>query len=189
MNFISKYKIKYNLDGYINEYLINKYISQIIKIYHMTNEKYNGYMTEKKDTIILSGYAAILYYLYSLGYKDLIMNESFQLPTNVNLLMIYYTKIKPDIDEYYIEDFKQITKKSNGNSVIFKNNWTSDEIKEFDLTLVPFNKICWNNINGINVLDLNILKTFYDKDLVKIVKIILERLELKPRPDIIKCGI
>jgi hypothetical protein len=100
------------LDGGIDENLVSRYIRQITKIYHIVNEKYNGYMTDKKDTIILSGSAAILYYLHSLGYKDLIINESFQSPSDVDLLIVYYTKMKPVIDELYIEDFKQIIKKS-----------------------------------------------------------------------------
>jgi len=193
MNLLSRYNIKYNLDGGMDEYLVTKYINQITKIYHMVNKKYNGYMTDKKDTIILSGYASILYYLYSLGYKDLIINESFQSPTDVNLLMVYYTEMKPVIDEFYIEDFKQITKNLNGTNITFKNNWTNDEIKDFDLTLVPFYRTRWNDINGINVLNLTELKAFYDQvkdlDKIEIIKKILERLELSPRPDIIKQGI
>lgn len=190
MNLLSRYNIKYNSDGYMDEYLVTKYINQITKIYHMVNKKYNDYMTDKKDTIILSGYASILYYLYSLGYKDLIMNESFQSPTDVNLLMVYYTEMKPVIDEFYIEDFKQITKNLNGTDITFKNNWTNDEIKDFNLTLVPFYRTHWNDINGINVLNLTELKAFYAQsknlDKIEIIKKILERLELNPRPDIIK---
>lgn len=196
MSLVSRYNIKYNFDGGIDENLVSKYINQITKIYHMVNEKYNGYMTDKKDTIILSGSAAILYYLHSLEYRDLIINESFQSPTNVDLLMVYYTKMKPVIDELYIEDFMQIIKKSEGSikvpNVTFKNNWTRDEIKEFDLTYVPFFGTRWNEVNGISVLDLNELKSFYEenKDYSKIdiIKKILERLELNPRPDIIKQG-
>ncbi len=203
MGILSRYNIKYNLDGGMDENLINKYISQITHIYNIVNEKYNGYMTDKKDTVILSGSSAILYYLYSLGYKDLIINESFQSPTDVDLLMVYYTKMKPVIDEIYIEDFVQLQKKPNSvkvSSATFKNEWTNNEIKEFDLTYVPFSGTHWNEVNGINVLDLNELKSFYedDKDLderqgkdypkIDIIKQILDRLKLNPRPDIIKKG-
>lgn len=206
MSLVSRYNIKYNLDGGMDENLVSRYIEQITKIYHMVNEKYNGYMTDKKDTVILSGSAAILYYLHSLGFKDLIINESFQSPTDVDLLMVYYTKMKPVIDELYIEDFKQIIKKSNSHAIkvssaTFKNEWTSDEIKKFVLTFVPFSGTHWNEVNGINVLDLKELKSFYDEDKdleerhgrdypkIEIIKQILERLELTPRPDIIKPGV
>lgn len=208
MSLVSRYNIKYNLDGGMDENLVSKYIEQITNIYHMVNEKYNGYMTDKKDTVILSGSAAILYYLHSLGYKDLIINESFQSPTDVDLLMVYYTKMKPAIDEWYIEDFRRVNNinltkgpSAKVSSATFKNEWTGNAIKQFDLTFVPFSGTHWNEVNGLNILDLNQLKSFYDEDKdlaerkgrdypkIEIINKILEKLELNPRPDIIKSGV
>ena len=205
MSLLSRYNIKYNIDS-IDEKLINKYIGQITSIYHMVNDKYNGYMTDKKDTVILSGSAAILYYLYSLNYSDLIINNIIQTPSDINLLMVYYTKTKPVIDELYIEDFKQKKADDKVSSATFINKWTRDAITEFDLTYVPFAETHWNEINGINVLDLTELKSFYsliisekykrantnmDDIFIKldIIQKIIQRLKLNPRPDIIKPGV
>jgi hypothetical protein len=205
MSLLSRYNIKYNIDS-IDEKLINKYIGQITSIYYMVNDKYNGYMTDKKDTVILSGSAAILYYLYSLNYSDLIINNIIQTPSDINLLMVYYTKTKPVIDELYIEDFKQKKADDKVSSATFINKWTRDAIREFDLTYVPFAETHWNEINGINVLDLTELKSFYsliisekykrtntnmDDIFIKldIIQKIIQRLKLNPRPDIIKPGV
>lgn len=200
MSLINRYKIKYNLDGGMDEHLVSRYIKQITEIYHLVNTKYNDYMTEKKDTVILSGSAAILYYLHSLGYDDLIRTDSFQSPTDVDLLMVYYTKMKPVIDELYIGDYKR-QKETKASSSTFKDEWTSNQINQFDLTYVPFSGTHWNDINGISVIDLKELKSFYeeDKDLaerkgkdypkIEIIQQIIKRLEQTPRPEIIKPGV
>ncbi len=199
MSLINRYKIKYNLDGGMDENLVSQYIKQITDIYQMANTKYNDYMTDKKDAVFLSGSAAILYYLHSLGYDDLIKRDSFESPSDVDLLMVFYTKMKPVIDEIYIGDFKR-QNETKVSSATFKNEWTSNPINQFDLTYVPFTGTHWNEVNGVNVLDLKELKSFYeeDKDLtarkgkdypkIEIIQEIIKRLELTPRPDIIKPG-
>jgi hypothetical protein len=128
----------------------------------MVNETYNGYMTDKKDTVILSGYAAVLYYIYlhMTNYSEATINNLIQSPINLELIMVYHTDNKPDIDEFYIGDFKQITQETEYS--IFRNEWTLNEIKEFKLISKPFSETKWDNINGVNIISLNELSIHYN---------------------------
>jgi hypothetical protein len=162
MSLISRYFINYNMYNETNKNTISKYINQILQIYHMVNETYNGYMTDKKDTVILSGYAAVLYYIYlcMTNYSEATINNLIQSPINIELIMVYHTDNKPDIDEFYIGDFKQITQETEYS--IFRNEWTLNEIKEFKLISKPFSETKWDNINGVNIISLNELSIHYN---------------------------
>jgi len=162
MSLISRYFINYNMYNETNKNTISKYINQILQIYHMVNETYNGYMTDKKDTVILSGYAAVLYYIYlhMTNYSEATINNLIQSPINLELIMVYHTDNKPDIDEFYIGDFKQITQETEYS--IFRNEWTLNEIKEFKLISKPFSETKWDNINGVNIISLNELSIHYN---------------------------
>lgn len=166
MSLISRYIINYNVcdkKHKIDKNTISKYINQILKIYHMVNETYNGYMTDKKDTVILSGYAAVLYYVYlhMSNYSESTINNLFQLPINVELIMVYHNN-KPDIDEYYIGDFKQITQENKTDYSLFRNKWTLNEIKEFKIISKPISETEWDNINGVNIIKFNELSIDYN---------------------------
>lgn len=202
MSLIKRYLINYNLNGGMDGNLIQTYIDEINKIYNMVDEKYNGYMTHKDKPIILSGSAAILYYLYYLGFNDLIIHETFVPPSDVDLLAIYTSKYKPVIDELFIGDFKQINEyktqpESKKSSATFIDNFSSNYINSFDLTYTSIGAVRWNNVNNVNVIDLKNLLDFYKQDAdllsrqgkdypkIEIIKQIIQRLESNPNPIII----
>lgn len=177
---------------------IKKLIDEIKKIYNIVNSYFNGYSLDNSDTnpIVITGSAAILYYLVVLGYDDLI-KEMVQ-PSDLDLLFIYNSrvnKMKPTIRAPYIGDFKRISDISS--SVTFKDEWSDLTIRSFDLTSIPSSGLRYNSINGIKIIRLNELLNFYEadkeletrkNDLTKICLInkMIARLEQNPRPDIIK---
>ncbi len=184
MSLSNRYKLKYNLEGGMRREFIQKYKQEIEQIYKMVQEMFVG------NPVILSGSAAILYYLINLGYDDLI--EDMIEPSDLDLLLIDSTK-NALLYNHFIGDFKKTTEIPT-RSATFVNSWTTNKFKSFDLSIEPSSK--YNLVGNILLININLLLENYEDNLIPeircrdylkiaIIKKIKERLESEPRPDII----
>ncbi len=178
-------KEKYLMIGGMDNTLVPGFVGEINNIYSHIKSLYSH-----GDIIVLSGSGALLYYLHSLGYTDLI--REIAEPNDVDFLLLT-SEPNATITVPFIGDHKrkQVT---HEKSATFENNWAPHlKFKSFDLT-IPRNAINYNQVGQINLLSLAQLKSYYvddidvrgeDKLKVKIIEQILSRLITNPRPDII----
>jgi hypothetical protein len=154
---------------------IEEYIQQINNIYNLIN---NFFVNEKKETnVVLTGSSSILYYLYFLGYDNLL--NYLNPPNDIDFIVTYKGKLKPCINNNILDTYM--------NDINIK----------FDIIFVPYSSIYWNKINNINIIDLKDLLDFYneDKDLpqrndnikIEIIQEILNKLLINPQ-EILKYG-
>ncbi len=187
----TKYHIKYEkpekyiMVGGMDNTLVPGFVKEINNIYSHIKALYSH-----GDTIVLSGSGALLYYLHSLGYTDLI--ENIVEPNDVDFLLLT-NEPNAKITIPFIGDHKrrQVT---HEKSATFENDWVPHlKFKTFDLT-IPRNAIIYNQIGQVNLISLTQLKSYYldeidikDENKLKIATIdqILSRLTTSPRSDII----
>jgi hypothetical protein len=181
-----KYSIEYCMIGGMNIDLISQFINEINSIYLNIKSLYSH-----GDNVVLSGSCAILYYLYLIGYNDLI-NELLE-PNDIDFLLLT-NETNSVITVPFIGDYKR-QQDTHEKSATFKNDWDPHlKFKSFDLT-IPRNSITFNQFDKINLISLKQLKSYYNDDLderpldnkkIKIIEQIQDRLLKNPRPDIIQ---
>ena len=187
----TKYQIKYEksekflLVGGMDNTLVANFVKEINTIYSHIKSLYSH-----GDVIVLSGSGALLYYLNTLGFADLI--DLFAEPNDVDFLLLT-DEPNATITVPFIGDYKR-KQDTHEKSATFQNNWTPYlKFKSFDLT-IPKNSITYNQVGQINVLSLTQLKSYYKDDLdtrpddikkIQIIEQIQSRLESNPQPGII----
>jgi hypothetical protein len=146
---------KYSMFGGMNNMLASIFISEISTIYSQIVSLYSH-----GDIIVLSGSCALLYYLHSFGFTDLL--DEFDEPNDVIFLLLTSDK-NSIISVPFIGDHKkQIT---YVKSATFSNDWASHlKIKTFDL-IIARNSISYNKVGKINLITLNQLKSYYSNNL------------------------
>ncbi len=184
MSLSNRYKLKYDLHGGMRIELVETYKQEIEQLYKLVKDMFLG------NPVVLSGSGAILYYLISLGYNDLI--EEIIQPSDLDLLLIDPSK-NALLYNHFIGDFKKQID-SPVRSATFLNSWTTNKLKSFDLSIEPKSK--YNLVGDIFLIDLDLLLENYEDNLIPevrcrdylkiaIIKKIKERLESTPRADII----
>ncbi len=176
-------KEKYIMAGGMDNTLVPGFVREINNIFAHIKALYSH-----GDTIVLSGSGALLYYLHSLGYSDLI--KDIAEPNDVDFLLLT-NEPNAKITVPFIGDHKrrQVT---HEKSATFENDWVPHlKFKSFDLT-IPRNAIMYNQIGQVNLISLSQLKSYYmddmrdeDKLKISIIEKIISRLISNPRPDII----
>lgn len=171
--------------GGMDNSLVSNFIKEINTIYIQINSLYSH-----GDTVVLSGSCALLYYLHSLGYTDLI--DSLKEPNDVDFLLLT-DEPNATITIPFIGDYKR-KQATHEKSATFENDWAPNlKFKSFDLT-IPRNSITYNQVEQINLLSLDKLKSYYEDDLetrpednkkIQIINQIQEMLRSNPQPDII----
>ena len=193
MNTSKKYNIIYSLVGGMDLELAPVFINDINTINKSIASLYSH-----GDTISLTGSGAILYYLYKLGYNDLI--EKLIEPTDLDFLLLTHER-NSKITVPFIDDFKR-EQETHEESVTFKlyscvlkNSKPCQlaKITSFDIT-IPENSISYHLVDKVNLINLEQLRSYYmddielrpnDNNKVKIIDQILERLSKVSRSEII----
>ncbi len=178
-------KEKYLMVGGMDNTLVPGFVKEINNINSHIKSLYSH-----GDIIVLSGSGALLYYLHSLGFTDLI--DEIAEPNDVDFLLLT-NQPNGTITVPFIGDHKrkQVT---HEKSATFENNWAPHlKFKSFDLT-IPRNSINYNQVGQVNLLSLTQLKSYYmddmdirdeDKLKISIIDKTISRLTSNPRPDII----
>lgn len=124
---MKRYHVKYETLSKLNEDLAEILFSEIKEIYKIVNDKINSYAIKpsERTPIVITGSGAILYYIKSLGYNDLI--NQMDVPSDVDLLMLYDNhkhRMKPKINSLSIGDFKlkKLYEKNDENETESNNN-------------------------------------------------------------------
>ena len=147
---------KYLMFGGMNKLVASIFISEISTIYSQIVSLYSH-----GDIIILSGSCALLYYLHSFGFTDLL--DEFDEPDDVIFLLLTSEK-NSTISVPFIGDHKK-KQISYVKSASFENDWASHlKIKTFDL-IIARNSISYNKVEEINLITLNQLKSYYSNNL------------------------
>jgi len=148
-----KYKLKYyalkkQLAGSVFTDEYNNFINKVNNIYNLVKEKYG-------NELILTGSAA-LYYILIIENQNKIL-ETLEKPKDIDLL--YTGDHGSNLINYgtYEKDNKTA---DLIKSVTYVNSLDPND--KFDLTRID--KIKFNLINGINIIDLNELLRFYNDD-------------------------
>jgi hypothetical protein len=183
----TKYHIKYEksekhlMIGGMDISLVPSFIKEINTLNTQIKSLYSH-----GDIVVLSGSGALLYYLHTLGYTDLI-NELIE-PSDVDFLLLT-DEPNATITVPFIGDHKrkQVT---HEKSATFENDWATHlKFKSFDLT-IPRNSIIYNQVGTINLLSLSQLKSYYLDDLdtrpndnkkIQIITAIQSRLNTNPK--------
>lgn len=106
---MKRYQVKYEISGKLNLELAEQLINEIKQIFNLVNQHYNSSFVEpsEKTPIVLTGSGAILLYIMSLGYTDLL--NQMDVPSDVDLLKLYNNRVqrmKPIVNSPFIGDFK-----------------------------------------------------------------------------------
>jgi hypothetical protein len=187
----NKYYIKYDktakhlMTGGMDNNLVSGFIKEINTIYTQIKSLYSH-----GDIVVLSGSGALLYYLHTLGYTDLI--DLLAEPNDVDFLLLT-NEPNATITVPFIGDHKR-RQATHEKSATFENDWASYlKFKSFDLT-IPRNSIIYNQVGQINLLTLSQLKSYYLDDLetrpednkkIQIINQIESRLVSNPKPALI----
>lgn len=167
----NKYIIKYNKNlmiGGMNNNLISGFIKEINSIYAHIRLLYSH-----GDIIVLSGSCAVIYYLYTYGYTDLI--DLIPEPYDINFLLLTDDP-NATITIPFIGDHKR-KQETYGQSAIFQNDWIPHlKFKSFNLSIGK-KSISYNQVGQINLLSLSQLKVYLSKN-TKIIEII-DKIKLK----------
>lgn len=187
----TKYRVKYEtkekhlMIGGMDNSLVPNFIKEINTIYSHIKSMYSH-----GDIIVLTGSGALLYYLHSLGFVDLIdkLNE----PNDIDFLLLT-SEPNATIRVPFIGDHKR-KQKTHVSSATFENDWVPYlKFKSFDLTISK-DSIKYNQVGEIKLISLSQLKSYYidnsdirgeDKLKIKIIQEIELRLEKNPRNDIV----
>jgi len=187
----TKYHINYEkqkpylMIGGMDNNLVPNFVNEINTIYsHIKNLYSHG------DIIVLTGSGALLYYLYILGYTDLI--NLLVEPNDVDFLLLT-NESNATISVPFIGDHKR-KQETHEKSATFENDWAPHlKFKSFDLT-IPRSSITYNQVGKINLINLSQLKSYYQEDVdvrpadtqkIQIIDQIYSRLITNPKPETI----
>jgi hypothetical protein len=149
---IIKYKINYEQKGGMNLGEVATYLKEIKDIYDLVN-------SVAPNQVVLTGSGAILYYLYHLGRMDLIQN--YKAPSDVDLVLMNIHKIRNfSLDGLSFSNFEKISGDDISNTYMMQNKQGKTLIS-FDLTKLIGSTIRHNVINGMKIIDLEKLESFY----------------------------
>ena len=159
----TKYPIVYSQSNEMTMELAAKFIAKIEQIYNLVQNRYNS-GNGRTDTIVMTGSAALLYYIVYLGYNDLI--KLMPKPNDVDLLILFDTKQKPMINVGFIDEFKKTTDHLQSSATFINSSFQDDKnvINKFDLTYIKSSSVNYYTINNINLINLKDLLAQYNYD-------------------------
>ena len=149
---IIKYKINYEQKGGMDLQFLPNYLAEIKQIYELVDGN-------NKNQVVLTGSGAILYYLHLLNRNDLI--ETYKAPSDVDLLLMNIEKIRNfSLAGLSFSNFTKQSGDNNSNTYMMQNK-QNKTLVSFDLTKLNGQNIRHNVVDGIKIIDLDILESFY----------------------------